>query len=327
METTRRQLLIGLGALALAPATGSAAAATSLRTVFERVASARDQAATLAVLRAVSPDGLDLIDRSLLRMVIRGLEREVALRRAFPFGKADGSSPYVVSQRHGAYLQLREPGDPARRLDEETERLRAEAARGLSPADFIVDAVAEAQLELARNAGAEVRAALQRQVAVLRALRPAATPGVWRLPGGEDYYRLRLRCTSGLEATPAEIERHVAAETTALLRRADRLLKGLGLARGSVGERLRALKRRPQYLYANDDTGRTRAVADMNAALARLRPHLSAWFNPPLELGSAVRRMSVADERAGKRGYRDPPTAAGPGAYYPDLAAVHERPA
>src|SRR5215213_136590 len=118
METTRRELLTGLGALALVPATGPAA--TSLRAVLDRAAAEREPAAMLAVLRAVSPQGLDQTDRSVLRMVARGLEREMALRRAFPFGKADGSSPYVVSQRHGAYLQLHEPGDHAHRLDEET---------------------------------------------------------------------------------------------------------------------------------------------------------------------------------------------------------------
>jgi uncharacterized protein (DUF885 family) len=64
----------------------------------------------------------------------------------------------------------------------------------------------------------------------------------------------------------------------------------------------------------------------MNAAGARLRPHLARWFSPPLELASSVRRMSPADERAGRRGYREPPAATGPGAYYPDLSAVQERP-
>jgi uncharacterized protein (DUF885 family) len=103
-------------------------------------------------------------------------------------------------------------------------------------------------------------------------------------------------------------------------------LRGLGLARGSVGARLRALKRRPVGLYANDSAGRTRAVADMNAALDRLRPHLPTWFNPPLELGSAVRRLSPADEAAGKRGYRDPPSNGRPGTYYPDLSAAPDRP-
>lgn len=185
--------------------------------------------------------------------------------------------------------------------------------------------VLEAERALQGKAEPEVRAALGRQMQALDVLRAGAgaAPGVWRLPGGEDYYRLRLRCTSGLDDGPERIERRVAEETAALLDRADRLLKGLGLDGGSVGERLRALKRRPEYLYADDEAGRTRAVAGMNSALARLRPRLGAWFDPPFEVRAAVRRMTPAEAQAGKRGYRDPATAT----YYPDLAAVHERPA
>src|SRR5205085_4842749 len=109
--------------------------------------------------------------------------------------------------------------------------------------------------------------------------------------------------------------------------RADRLLRGVGLTRGSVGARLRALKERSDYLYTPDENGRANAVADMNAALDRLRPHLPTWFNPPFEPASSVKRMSPADERAAKRGYRDAPSVSGPGAYYPDLRMVHDRPA
>ena len=64
---------------------------------------------------------------------------------------------------------------------------------------------------------------------------PAArrwTPGVWRLPGGEDYYRLRLRCTSGLDERPG-VDRAAGGGDAALLGRADRLLKGLGLGGGA----------------------------------------------------------------------------------------------
>jgi uncharacterized protein (DUF885 family) len=321
MQPTRRELLAGFGAFAVSPS--SAAARTSLRSLLDRVAGAGEPARMLAVLRAAGPGGLDRAERVVLRMVERGLEREKALGRAFPFGKADGSSPYVVSQRHGAYLRLGDPAVGPAELDEETERIRSEAARGVAPPAFVVDAVLKAQGELAAQAGAGLRPAIERQMAALRRLPAVPEPGAWRLPGGEDYYRLRLRCTSGLDDGPGEIERRVAAETAALLGRADRLLKGLGFARGSVGERLRALKRRPDQLYPNDERGRTRAVADMNAALARLRPRLRDGFNPPLEAGGSVRRMSAADERAGRRGYRDPATES----YYPDLAAVAERPA
>jgi uncharacterized protein (DUF885 family) len=150
---------------------------------------------------------------------------------------------------------------------------------------------------------------------------------VWQFPGGADYYALRLACTTGTAHSPAALERQIHAEIAALTARADTLLKRLGLTRGSVGARLRALKRRPETLYTNDDAGRARAVAAMNAALDRLRPHLPAWFNPPFESGSAVRRMFSAEEQAGKRGYRDPPTATAPGTYYPDLGNLRDRPA
>ncbi|MET1111781.1 MAG: DUF885 domain-containing protein [Allosphingosinicella sp.] len=323
LSTTRREMLAGLGALALAPA-ASASGLLSLRAILDGVAAAGPPEAILAALRKARPDGLNPADSAILRMVTRGLERESALRRAFPFGRPDGSSPYVISQRHGAYLQL-EAADPARRLDEETDRLRFEAARGVAPPRFILDSVLESQRALQRRAAPELAAALGRQIDALASLSAGAseTPGVWRLRGGEDYYRLRLRFASGLDEGPEEIERRVAAETAALLRRADRLLSGLGLSRGNVGERLRALRRRPGQGFANDEAGRTRAVAGMNSALARLRPRLGALFNPPLETGGAVRRMSAADEREGKRGYRDPAS----GAYYPDFAAVQERPA
>ncbi|HYG46459.1 MAG TPA: DUF885 family protein [Allosphingosinicella sp.] len=327
MDATRRELLAGLGALALAPS--APAAGLSLRAVLDAAAAAGEPSAMLAVLRRAPGRGLDRAERAILHMVARGLEREVALRRHFPFGKADGSSPYVLSHRHGAWLQLEgaglSPAGKARRLDEETERLRAEAASGIAPPAVILDAVLKGEAALRGKAAPEVGAALDRQMAALRRLRTgaAAAPGVWRLPGGAEYYRLRLRCTSGLDDPPAAIGRRVAEQTARLLRRADRLLKGLGLSDGGVGERLRALKRRPEHLHSDDEAGRARAVAGMNAALARLRPRLGAWFHPPFDTGSSVRRMTAAEEQAGRRGYRDPAAAA----YFPDLAAVRERPA
>jgi uncharacterized protein (DUF885 family) len=282
------------------------------------------------MLQAVETESLVQPDRAVLRMIVRGLEREEALRRHFPFGKPDGSSPYVVSHRHGAYLQARSGTDEvARRIDEETDQLRAAAARGIVPPLFLIEAVLTAERALqAGGLEQHVRAALVRQSASLERLQASAvaSPGVWRLPGGGDYYALRLRCTTGVDDPPLEVERLVEAETRRLLARAGRLLARLGLSRGSVGARLRALKGRAEYLYSNDEAGRSRAVADMNSALARLRPHLPDRFSPPLEARSSVRRMSPTDERAGRRGYRDPPTASAPGAYYPDLGAIHERP-
>lgn len=329
--TSRRGLLAAAasGSLLLAiPAIGSERA-EPLRKLLDRASAAPDRARRLAVLRASPADRFDDAERAILNMIVRALEREETLRSRFRFGRADGSSPYAVSHRHGAWLRVRPgvaaTGDLAQQIDKETQQLRAEAALGVVPPISLIEAVLTAQGALLAGPGLmrDIREPLERQVASLERLRDgaAAAPGVWRLPGGADYYALRLRCTAGVDDSPAEVERRVGAETRRLLARADRLLIDLGLGRGSVGSRLRALKRRPDSRYPDDEAGRSSAVRDMNAALARLRPHLPARFGPPLELGSAIRRMSPADERSGRRGYREP------GTYYPDLSSVQERPA
>jgi uncharacterized protein (DUF885 family) len=103
--------------------------------------------------------------------------------------------------------------------------------------------------------------------------------------------------------------------------RADVLLRGQGLARGTAAERFRTLFADSRFLYPDDDAGRDRAVADMNARLAALKPRLPVAFGelaiPPAE----VRRMSAADVAAGKGGYREI------GHYYVDLRTIRERPA
>lgn len=326
---SRRHFLGGSTAVLLSPAADAAAPPTEgLKPLLDRAAAASSRGDMLQIVRTADASRFNREDAAILRMIVRGIEREEALHSAFPFGKVDGSSPYVVSQRHGAWLDVGGKAHPAtlsRRLDEETERLRAEAARGIVPPAFILDAVIEG--ERARLAS-PMGLALAHQITVLESLRTKAPPeaGFWQLPGGAQYYALRLQCTTGSDLSPAELDRLVGIMIGALTGRANALLKRLGLTHGSVGARLRGLKQRPEYLYDNDGAGRARAVADMNAALARLRPHLPIWFNPPFEPGSSVKLMSAADEKAGKRGYRDPPSATAPGAYYPDLSNVHDRP-
>src|SRR5687767_3954918 len=96
VRATRRELLAALGALAVAPGAAVAAPA-SLRSILDGIAATGEPAAMLALVRRASAGSLERVDRSILRMVTRGLERDVELRRRFPFGKPDGSSPYVLS--------------------------------------------------------------------------------------------------------------------------------------------------------------------------------------------------------------------------------------
>lgn len=277
--------------------------------------------------KAATTPGGALFQGAIAQMIARGAAREAALRKRFPFGKSDGSSPYVLSARHGAFLDAKsDPTARAARIDEETIALRAEASRGALPPSFAIDQLLAAEQAALPSSG-PVAEAMRRQIALLEALRPRAVDvaGIWQVPGGAEYYRLRMRCTTGSDWSPLEVDGRIGTAIATINARAERLLRSIGLDHGSVGSRLRMLKSRGP-LYATDEAGKAAAVAGMNRALDRLRPVLPRWFNPPFAAHSSISRMTSVDEQAAMRGYRTPPSPGSPGRYFPDLSAVHERP-
>jgi uncharacterized protein (DUF885 family) len=146
------------------------------------------------------------------------------------------------------------------------------------------------------------------------------------LGAAEDGYRAALAKAHGGDVHPAAAFARLQAAARGAQARADRLLRGQGLSAGGVGARLRALAADPRWLYPDSDEGRDRAVADMNARLAALKPRLAVAFGdrpiPPAE----VRRMSPADVAAGKGGYRVAPADGQSGVYYVDLRNLRARP-
>lgn len=141
-----------------------------------------------------------------------------------------------------------------------------------------------------------------------------------------DDYWTALSQAYGGTVDPLAAHRQGVAACRALQARADRLLRGQGFVSGGVGERLRPLAKDSRWLYPDDDAGRDRAVAEMNARLTALRPKLGEAFGDLPIAHAEVRRMSRADEAAGRGGYREPPREGGEGVYYVDLKAIRERP-
>lgn len=142
---------------------------------------------------------------------------------------------------------------------------------------------------------------------------------------GQGYAAL-LASQLGAPVDPLAAHRRAQTEAERLQAKADRLLRGQGLTQGAVGERLTRLLADERYLYSDDDAGRDKAVAEMNAWLAAIRPRLGSAFGglpiPPAE----ARRMSQADAAKGRAGYREAGTFERPGAYYVDLKAIRARP-
>lgn len=284
----------------------------------------------LALLRSAGAMKLTPAERIDLAMILRGIEREVALARVRLPGTADGPSLYVLSHRHGTHLRLNATSgaEAVTSLDAETERFTRAAAAGIVPPAFAVEAVlASLTARFSEVTDPSLRQAIDRQRRSLEAAprRPDGEPGLGSLPGGSAYYARRIALLSGTGWSPDQIETAALAEVGRLTQLALPLLDAQGFRTGSIGARLRGLAGLREHLYPDSDTGREQAIAAMNWALERARPVLAELFT--VTVGARVERMSSSEEAASTRGYR---RAAAPGvqpAYLPDLSDIRARPA
>lgn len=146
---------------------------------------------------------------------------------------------------------------------------------------------------------------------ILRGLRAEAAMS-------EPTYRQQLEQRYGAALAPETAQARLAAEVRACQTAADRLLRERGLRSGSVATRLRTLLADERLLYPDSEVGRVQAVADMNRALADLRPRL------PLAFGALPLMPTKVQQTApGQRPAKDPAS----GIYFVDVTAVRTRPA
>lgn len=287
-------------------------------------------------------------------------------------------SPYVVSQMNGAYywlpdflgsrhpLRSREDLDAyfarlsalATAIDQETERVRHDAALGVVLPSFTL-ATTLSQLQSLRETPAAQTAAigpaieraaagglgdiseragqiygklivpaLSRQFDALRALQDRAVndAGVWSLPDGEAYYTSALLSNTTTRTSAAELHEQGLELVKELTAQLDQALRAQGYTDGAVVTRIAALNRDSRYLVSDDDAGRDRLLAAVRAVIGKIRGKLSAGFktipNDPLE----VRRIAPAIESGAPGAYYSEGAAGAPATFSLNLKAPAEMP-
>lgn len=148
--------------------------------------------------------------------------------------------------------------------------------------------------------------------------------GVWALPGGDAFYDAALRWNTSTDLDAGAIHATGLEEVARIEREMDVILRGQGLAEGSVAERVRALQADPAHGYSDDEAGRAAVIADIRAALERIDPHLDQWFGRRPEAPLEVRPVPEHAQDSAPGGYYYPPALDGsrPGVFYINLGAM-----
>jgi uncharacterized protein (DUF885 family) len=295
----------------------------------------------------------------------------------FDYGSTMGGGrmgPYVVNQLTGAYFTVPDFLDSQHRVedaagadaflsrlsafapsvDAETQRIRADAGKGVVPPDFIID-LTTGQLRalagqaapdmamvrsLERKASAlglngygdraarlvetEVKPALARQIAAFEALRPTAVhdAGVTRrLPDGEAFYAHALKHWTTTTLTADQIHAIGLEQVAEISAGIDAILKAQGLTQGTVGQRIDALNKDPAQLWGETDADKVALIASLNRQVQALQPLLPRVFGRLPRAAVEVRRVPPAIEAGAPGGYYQGPPLDGsrPGAYYINL--------
>lgn len=267
---------------------------------------------------------------------------------------------HVIETKDDADAYLSRLEAYATQMDQETERTRHDVALGMIPPDFAIDGALVqmnnlrtspdrsplvTQLEtkvkdkqIAGDYGAyaskiyleKVRPALERQIALMKEIRPRAThdAGIGGRPDGEAYYALALRNSTTTTLSAAEIHQIGLEQARELSARADTILKAQGYSKGSVGARIQALYKDRKYHYPNTDVGKEKLIADLNLQVQAMAKRLPEYFGTLPKAPLDIKRVPKFIEAGAPGGYYNQATLDGsrPGIYWINLRDTAEYP-
>ncbi|WP_442681356.1 DUF885 domain-containing protein [Sphingomonas sp. ASY06-1R] len=221
-------------------------------------------------------------------------------------------------------------------LDQDSEVQRAQAAKGFLAPDFSLDltlgqmaklrAPAAAESTMVRSLATRAQAkdvagdwqaraaaiverqiypALDRQIALMKRLRPSASnvAGIWRLPHGDEIYAAALEQATTTKLTPDEVQKLGLEQVAAISADLDAILKGQGYTKGSVGERLTALNADASQLYPDSAEGRQALIASLNAGVKDMYGRLPQAFDDMPKTPLEIRAVPVDIQDGASNGY------------------------
>lgn len=186
------------------------------------------------------------------------------------------------------------------------------------------------EVQAASIVDSKVYPALERQIDLIKALRPTtlAGDGLWRVPQGDAIYAAALKQWTTTDYPADEVHRMGLAQVAEISAQLDTILKAQGMTKGTVGTRLAALNVDPAQLYAGTHEGKAALIAGLNdgvmAMFAKLPQAFATIPNTPLE----IRAVPVEIQDGASNGYYNRASLDGsrPAIYFINLKDVGDWP-
>jgi uncharacterized protein (DUF885 family) len=153
--------------------------------------------------------------------------------------------------------------------------------------------------------------------------------GVWKLPDGDKWYAFQLRSNTTTDMTPEEVYQLGVSEVGRIEKEMRIILDSIGVPdTGSVGSILSHLATEPQFLYADDATGKAQCLKDYQTIIDEIDNNMGDIFDMRPKIGVKVEAVPEFKQQGAPGAYYNPPAMDGtrPGIFYANMRSMAEIP-
>ena len=153
--------------------------------------------------------------------------------------------------------------------------------------------------------------------------------GIWSQPGGDEYYKLKIRTFTTTDYSPEEIHQMGLNEVKRISSRMREILTSLGYAESkTVGELMNELNENPDFLYADTPDRKEIVVNDYTDMVNEAIRIMADYFHTMPKSEVIVKAVPEYSEQNAAGGYYQSPALDGsrPGVFYANLYDIKQTP-
>ena len=154
--------------------------------------------------------------------------------------------------------------------------------------------------------------------------------GIWSQPGGDEYYKLRIRSYTTTDYSPEEIHQMGLIEVKRITNRMNEILTSLGYdtSSKSVGQIMNELNENPDFLYADTPDRKEIVIRDYTNMTNEAIKVMTDYFHTMPKSEVIVKAVPEYSEKTAAGGYYQSPALDGsrPGVFYANLYDIKQTP-